>query len=320
MSALGQMIEAQAGALEAVARLDVASSLGPLASASSVALVGTGTSLHAAELGAFLLRGHGLRARAVAAADCARWDAPQPGEAAILISHTGETAFAVRSRRQLLDAGNPLVSITGPGSDWPEAIRTPVQEQSDTYTVSYTCALAVLGMIASELAGAPTGAVAIREVAEHVSRVIQHPGIDDVAVPARSMAIVGVGPWAVTAREGALKIREAARMLCDGLDVERLLHGAAVPYGPADGLCLLEPSADPDGLLAAFGTAAAAASIPVSVITDENRPSSSFLAQIPMTVRLQCLAGRLARLRRIDPDRAISGTWMESELWHIGLP
>ena len=55
------------------------------------------------------------------------------------------------------------------------------------------------------------------------------PGIDEVAVPARSLAIVGGGPWGITAREGALKIREGARMLAEGFDTDRLLHGGAVP-------------------------------------------------------------------------------------------
>src|SRR3712207_7174955 len=35
--------------------------------------------------------------------------------------------------------------------------------------------------------------------------------------------------WQVTAREGALKLREAARRLAEGFDAEYLLHGSAVP-------------------------------------------------------------------------------------------
>ena len=50
--------------------------------------------------------------------------------------------------------------------------------------------------------------------------MLADPGIDAVPVPARSLAIVGCGPWGITAREGALKLREGARMLAEGFDTE----------------------------------------------------------------------------------------------------
>ncbi len=44
------------------------------------------------------------------------------------------------------------------------------------------------------------------------------------------------------------------------------------------------------------------------------------LAQIPMTVRLQLLAERFARLRRQNPDVAITGEWDAPALWQMGAP
>ena len=52
--------------------------------------------------------------------------------------------------------------------------------------------------------------------------------------------ITGAGPAAITAREGALKVREAARVLAEGYDVEYLLHGSAVPLGRRDHLVALD--------------------------------------------------------------------------------
>jgi glucosamine--fructose-6-phosphate aminotransferase (isomerizing) len=139
-------------------------------------------------------------------------------------------------------------------------------------------------------------------------------------VPARSLAIAGCGPWAVTAREGALKIREAARMLAEGFDTDRLLHGGAVPYTAADGLLVLEPGADPDGLTGAVADAARAEGLPVAVLAAADDGLAPLLAQIPMTVRLQLLAENFARLRHQDPDKAVTGAWDDPALWRLGAP
>ena len=44
------------------------------------------------------------------------------------------------------------------------------------------------------------------------------------------------------------------------------------------------------------------------------------LAQLPMTVRLQLLAERFARLRRRNPDTVITGAWADTDLWQMGGP
>ncbi|MEV4351364.1 SIS domain-containing protein [Actinoplanes sp. NPDC049596] len=238
-TALASMIAAQPDVIASLAAPVPAADR--LAGARRIWLIGTGTSLHAAELGASALETAGLDARPIAAN---RFTAVRPGDAAIVITHTGQTAHARRSRQIVLDAGLPLVSITGPDVDWPEAVRTPVAEQSETYTVSYTAALTVLAGLAHHLGAPGLDPSKIKSTAEAVRHVLTDPGIDAVPIPARAMAIVGPGDWSVTAREGALKIREAARLLCEGFDPDRLLHGAAVPYGSADTLLALAPTDD----------------------------------------------------------------------------
>ena len=133
-------------------------------------------------------------------------------------------------------------------------------------------------------------------------------------MPARSVVLIGSGPWGITAREGALKIREAARMLAEGFDAERFLHGNAVPYTASDGLVLLAPDADPDGLVAALGAAARTEGLQVSELPGDIA-LGPVLGQIPLTVRLQLLADRFAILRGQDPDVAIVGAWAAKELW-----
>ncbi len=321
-TALLRMIGQQGDALDRMAGLDVTRPAGVLAAAGRIVLMGTGTSLHAAELGAMMLDAAGRDARWYPAATWARWSTgPRPGDALLVLSHTGETAYAARARADALAAGVPVVSVTGVGRGWPEAIETVAPDESHTYTVSYTATLAVLARLAHELGAADGSPGQVAQAAAAVRRACADPGTEDVAVPARSLAIAGCGPWGITAREGALKIREGARMLAEGFDTDRLLHGGAVPLTAADGLVLLEPAADPDGLTAALGSAAEAEGVPLSVLAaaDGDR-LPPLLAQIPMTVRVQLLAERLARLRRQNPDVAIVGAWDEPALWQMGAP
>jgi len=320
-TALHRMIRQQADVLDRMAGLDLADRAAPLAAARRVILVGTGTSQHAAELGAMLLEQAGLDARWFPSATWARWSAgPQPGDALVVISHTGETAYAARSRADALARGVPLVSITGTGAGWPEAIQTVPHEEAETYTVSYTSALAVLARLAQHAGSAHGSPADLRQAAAQVRDILASPGVDDVAVPARSLAVIGCGPWGVTAREAALKLREGAGLLAQGFDTERLLHGFAVPYTAADGLLLVQPDADPDGLTAALGQAAAQEGIPVATLSVAGGSLPPVLAQIPMTVRLQLLAERFAALRRRSPDTVITGAWAAPRLWQLGGP
>jgi glucosamine--fructose-6-phosphate aminotransferase (isomerizing) len=321
-TALETMIEAQPAAIEALADPALTShAASRLAGARRIWLVGTGTSQHAAELGASALLALGVDARWMSAFAFAHSrNLLRPGDAAVVITHTGQTAYAQRSRQVVLDAGLPLVSLTGPDTTWPEAIRTPIAELSETYTVSYTTVLTVLAQLAHHLGAQDGGPDAVRATAEQVRAALADPGIDTVPMPARAMAIVGPGAWSVTAREGALKIREGARVLCDGFDPDRLLHGAAVAYSAADSLLVLQPKADPDGLTAAIADAARRENIQVETLSCDTWGGSELLAQIPMTVRLHKLAARFATQRGQDPDLVITGAWGEADLWRLGAP
>lgn len=282
-------------------------------------LVGTGTSQHAAELGALLFADAGLDARWSGSFEFARLAKPDAHDAVVVISQSAHTAFAVAARQAAMASGAEVLSITGVGGGWPEAIETVAMEQSHTYTVSFTAALMVLCRLAHELGADGLSQRELEHAMERVRAVVTSTDELDVELPDRAIALAGNGAGAITAREGALKLREAARMLAEGYGGEYLLHGHAVPLQAGDTLVLINPEADPDGLLRSIGTTAQAEGI---VVVDLAEPSIDHpvLSQLPLTVRLQMLALRFAKARSTDPDRAIVGSWDNEALWAIGRP
>ncbi len=282
-------------------------------------VVGTGTSLHAAELGASLIQLSGRQAQAVPAmqfVDFAPIVGPQDG--IIVITHTAETAYALSTRAQAFSAGLGPVMITKRGSGFPDAIETVDKETSDTYTVSYTTAVLALALLAKQLGADDIDDAVLRRVPEAVAAAIADPLTQAIAQPERLLVLVGAGPSAVTAREGALKVREASRFLAEGYDAEYLLHGSAVPLDGRDHVVALFPP-DPSGLVEALAHAAETEKVRVTRLT-EPADLPDALAQLPLTVRLQLLALRFALERSQDPDTVIVGAWNDPATWAIGAP
>jgi glutamine---fructose-6-phosphate transaminase (isomerizing) len=140
-------------------------------------------------------------------------------------------------------------------------------------------------------------------------------GPADFPQAARLTLLAGLGPEAVTAREGALKLREAARLPAEGFDAEYLLHGNAVPLTADDALIVL--GSDPDGFLARLAKAGREEGLEVTVL---EQAGDELLAQIPLTAHLQLLALRRAEAGGHDPDTVITGPWADEKLWATGAP
>ena len=282
-------------------------------------VVGTGTSQHAAHLGAAMLQDAGRSAHAVSSMQFVK-NAPivGPQDGIVVITHTGETSYALAARALAFSAGLQTVTISREGIGMNDVIETCARETSETYTVSYTTTLLALALLASEMGADSLLPDALAQVPGSVRTVLEGSGVDQIPMPQRSLQLVGAGHSAVTAREGALKVREAARLLAEGFDAEFFLHGTAVPLTSADHVLALTHG-DDDGLVAAVGDAAAAAGVPTTVL-DEPSPLPPLLAQIPYAVRLQLLAARFAEERAQNPDTVIVGPWENQALWAIGSP
>lgn len=319
MTELERAIRDQPKELRRLAGLKLPDHAKRLAAGERVWLVGTGTSLHAAELGAAMFARAGIDARFASSMEFARWAPLRAGDSVVVLTHTGETAYAQASRRRALDLGAETLSITADGVGWPEAIETGAKEGSHTYTRSYTSALAVLALIAGELGAEGLGPDAVVAAADATEAVIGDPGVDDLPEPARLLVLTGSGPGAVTAREGALKLREAARLAAEGFDAEFLLHGSAVPLSADDALIVLGSGRDGDDFLGQLANAARAEGLVVCEI-DQPQPADELMAQIPLTARLQLLALRRAEAGGHDPDAVIIGHWEDERLWATGAP
>ena len=292
-----------------------------LAQCRRIWLVGTGTSLHAAELGAAMLYEAGRGAQAIPSMHFVNWAPPvDHRDGMVLISHNAgqETAYAAAAYRQAKDAGLRVLPLTRQGAGLPDALETVPKEASETYTVSYTAVLLLLARLANALGAESLSPDAIAKVPGAVADAIENPGIDRIVAPRRLLVLFGEGPASVTAREGALKLREASRFPAEGYDVEYLLHGSAVPLDGDDHLVALSPP-DTDGLVRAVANAAEREGIRVTTLA-ETADLPPLLAQIPLTVRLQMLALRFAEARGQNPDRVITGAWGDAGLWGIGSP
>jgi glucosamine--fructose-6-phosphate aminotransferase (isomerizing) len=173
-------------------------------------------------------------------------------------------------------------------------------------------------MIARELGSDSVTDDSLALVPGAVRDAIDAPGTEQIPPPERVLVVAGAGPAAVTASEGALKLREGARLLAEGYDAEYLLHGSAVPLDARDRILGLT-TPDDDGFVRSMAGAAGSEGIPVDLL-EESAPLPVLLAQIPLTVRLQMLALRFAIERGQDPDTVIVGGWADEAVWRVGLP
>jgi glutamine---fructose-6-phosphate transaminase (isomerizing) len=260
-----------------------------------VLLVGTGTSWHAASIGAWFLRAAGVEAWAVQAMDAAL-GGPRPaaGDGLILLSHRGTKLYTTAVVERARADGAAVVSISARGVAGAD-IETVEPERSSAFTASHLGAL----MRVAQLAVALGADLELATVADAVAEVVDGPPIG-LEPPARSLEFIGAGPNQWTAAEGALKIRETAYVAASGLAVEQYLHGPSVAVGPADTLVALNGGGPGEERLLAV--ARSAESVGVRVRTFEARAGGELLSVFPLTAVVQRIALEAAERLGTNPD------------------
>ena len=119
--------------------------------------------------------------------------------------------------------------------------------------------------------------------------------------PERLLELIGAGPNAWTAAEGALKVREASYVATEGLSAEQFLHGPSVALDGQDTLVALD-----GGGPGAARTEAIAGAMEVTgarVVRIAERDLGEALSVFPLTVWVQRIALELAEARGVSPDR-----------------
>ena len=259
-------------------------------------LVGTGTSWHAANHGAWLLRGAGADATAVQATDAAL-GLPAPGDddALIVLSHTGAKRHAATVLERARETGMPCVVIGARGREGVD-LTTSERERSSAYTASHLGALMRLCQLAGALGDGPGE---LEAVPDAVAAALAGDG-PAVTAPDRLLEFTGAGANQWTAAEGALKTREAARLATEGLSAEQLLHGPLVALGEQDALVVLDGGGPETARLDDVARLAENDGAGVHRVTarDLGEPLSIF----PLTVAVQRIALECAEALGTDPD------------------
>ena len=280
-----------------------------LAAKRNIYVVGIGTSWHAV-----LVAEHWFRRFAGPRVQVQGWHSFEfcayppplgPEDAVIIISHRGTKTYSFLALELAKERGAYTVAVTStdPGPRLQGAdtfFQTVTPERSSAFTISYTAALTVLAMVATEM-GVESGAALgdnedvaqlkdqLFNVPDAVADVIhRQQEIADVAErfgDRQRFISVGWGPNTANAYEVALKIKETSAADCEGLQVEQLLHG---PFCSVDENCLVTLIAPPGpGYQRSLDIARAsdAAGAPVWALVQQGDEELSALASASFSIQ-----------------------------------
>jgi len=231
-------IRAQPDVWRAVAASDKAHQLARAIHGNDVVLVGSGSSLFMAQLGALALRRRGIRAHAVAATEVLRDNAAYQNAAVIAVSQSGRStdlldAVEILKPQRLIALTNttraPLCERASVCIDVGAGIEVAVPASK-----SVTAMAAILLWTAGLMGGKSTrSANTLIETAEDVRSWLGGSEIDDVRNAAariarrRSAVIVASGYGVPIANEFALKLKEASYIHAEGFAAGEFRHGSA---------------------------------------------------------------------------------------------
>lgn len=225
-----------------------------LRAAARLTLVGIGSSLHAAQIGACLWR-ELLPTRPIRVlhsfdfvSDPSLVGDVGEDETVIAFSHRGTKTYTrealalahARGARTCVVTGQGVAGVEGAD----EHIETVPQERSSAHTVSLIGSLAVMAKLVELTAGLASDEVGTdmvrvtRDALEQEDRIQGLVG--GIARETRHIWLVGTGSDVIVARETALKIKETSYIPAEGMSVEEMLHGPFQCVEPSDLLILID--------------------------------------------------------------------------------
>jgi glucosamine 6-phosphate synthetase-like amidotransferase/phosphosugar isomerase protein len=279
-----------------------------VAAGEPVRLVGCGTSEHAAQAGAELLR-DALGSSAIVARDAfeASLD-PQRDGVIIGVSHEAGTRATLAAIRAAEENGARAVLITAAPEDAPSGplvVSTPLRDTSWCHTVGYLSPLLAVHAMAGAGAGAPRATIE-----RMLSRRPHFAQAAVVLAGCARLLVVGSGADEITGRELALKLEEGVHTPATPLGVEKVLHGHLPAADAGTGLVLLrfDPRQAEARDARARDVAAAAAELSMPTVTLADGPATAEclrpadFALIAGALALQLLTLELVLAAGTNPD------------------
>jgi glutamine---fructose-6-phosphate transaminase (isomerizing) len=216
-----------------------------------IVLSGMGSSYDACYPAVTALAASGIATLMLDAAELLHFRLPilRDGDLLVLVSQSGESAETVGVARALRAAArSPTIACVTNGLDnrlaslADVALDTRTGEETGPSTMTFVCALAVLGALARTIAGATaydaaaTNAREAGRAADAIAALIADPGLPDRLVTwhggRATTVILGRGADRAAAEMGALTIKEAAGMPVESLQAAQFRHGPLELAGP----------------------------------------------------------------------------------------
>ncbi len=200
----------------------------PLEPGALVALVGIGASEHVAHSAASVWRGLGIRAVAVSAAELQGSELPL-ADVYVAMSESGRSVETVAALRGAPGRG---IGITNdPQAPLAEVVDQVIPldsgPESRIYTTGYTATLQAIGLLGEHWAGTRSDWDVLPKQVAHVTEESRDvvAGLADAFQRARIIDVVSSGTSRATAGEGALMMRESARLHTASHETFNYLHG-----------------------------------------------------------------------------------------------
>jgi glucosamine--fructose-6-phosphate aminotransferase (isomerizing) len=203
-----------------------------------VVLVGSGSSLFVAMLGALALRRRGIGAAALAASEANFERGAYCGQTVVALSQSGRSADVLRAV-ELLQPERLIALTNDPNAPLADRADMVIDveagpEQAVPATKSVTAMVAVV-LWGAALVGGKTerSAMTLRRTAGEVETWLEGEGVTQTRLAAEriarrgSVAVVGAGYGVPIALELALKLKEASYLHAEGFAAGEFRHGSA---------------------------------------------------------------------------------------------
>ena len=279
-----------------------------------IAFIARGSSDHAAIYGRYLLelasgRPAGLVAPSVQTAYRAEVD--YSGYLAIAVSQSGATPEIVTVCERLRAAGARTVAVV---NDATSALAQAAEialamdagpERAVPATKTVTGQFLAMAAIAAGLGEVPFTREQLGDLPGHVRAVLADPAPAEALARrwarAERLFVVARGLMFAAALEGALKIKETASVLAEGISSADLRHGPIAAVDRDVPVLVLNGGGPVAGDLRELTTLLEQRGAPVAELPLPDAVPEA-LAAIPAVVRAQQLAFAIARGRGLDPD------------------